>query len=171
MRSDSPWTVRIAVADDAPGIARAHTDSWQETYAGVLDQRFFSEDAYDRRVKFWTRYLAMEPRPGRLSVATARGQVVGFANAGDAVGPDAEHGFAAARPLHLFSIYVLASAHGTGAGQALLDAVLTDEPAQLWALRGNDRAISFYARNGFAFDGAEYLDPSDPNLIELRMVR
>jgi ribosomal protein S18 acetylase RimI-like enzyme len=38
-------------------------------------------------------------------------------------------------------------------------------------LRGNNRAIAFYERNGFAFDGTEYIDPADQNLVELRMVR
>lgn len=53
----------------------------------------------------------------------------------------------------------------------LLDAVLGLEPAQLWVLKGNTRAITFYEREGFQTDGIEYIDPSDPHLIELRMVR
>lgn len=73
-----------------------------------------------------------------MSVAVQDGIVVDSANAGDALGPDADHGF---------------------------------PPAQLWAFRGNTRAISFYTRNGFAFDGIEYADPVDPNMVELRMVR
>ena len=111
--------VREPVEMDAEGIARVHVDSWRETYSGVLDDRFFTEEAYSRRLQFWGRYLAVQPRPGRMSVAVQDGTIVGFANAGDAVGPDAEHGFPPARPLHLFSIYLLAVAHGTGAGQAL----------------------------------------------------
>ena len=113
----------------------------------------------------------MEPRPGRLAVALRDDHVVGFANSGDARGPDAEHGFSPVRPLHLFSIYLLAVVHGTGAGQSMLDVVVGSEPAQLWVLRGNARAISFYKRNGFAFDGVEYTDPGDANMVELRMVR
>jgi hypothetical protein len=70
----------------------------------------------------------------------------------------------------LFSIYLLAAAHGMDTGQALHDAVVGAEPAQLWVLRGNARAIAFYLRDGFIFDGVEYTDP-DPNLVELRMVR
>lgn len=163
--------VREGLASDAEGVARVHIDSWRETYSGALDDRFFSEDAFARRLEFWSRYLATEPRSGRMTVALRDGNVIGFANAGDAVGPDAEHGFPPARPLHLFSIYLLASAHGTGAGQALLGSVVGDEPAQLWVLRGNARAISFYKRNGFAFDGVEYTDPADANMVELRMVR
>ncbi|MDF2563136.1 MAG: hypothetical protein K0R99_4582 [Microbacterium sp.] len=168
---NGPWSIHIPAAADAARIARVHTDSWRETYSDVLDGRFFSDEAYARRLDFWTRYLAADPVPGRLAVVRHNGQILGFANAGAATGPDAEHGFPAARPLHLFSIYLLSAAHGTGSGRALLDAVLAHEPAQLWVLRGNDRAIAFYARNGFVLDGAEYTDSSDPNLVELRMVR
>lgn len=171
LMSDSGASVREAQQADAEGIARVHVDSWRETYAGVLDERFFSEEAYARRLRMWNRYLSMEPRPGRMAVAVHDGNVAGFANAGDAIGPDAEHGVTPARRLHLFSIYLLAAAHGTGAGQLLLDAVLGTEPAQLWVLRNNARAISFYKRNGFAFDGVEYTDPADANMIEQRMVR
>jgi len=38
-------------------------------------------------------------------------------------------------------------------------------------LAGNERAIAFYERNGFAFDGAKSTDAADPALIERRMVR
>jgi ribosomal protein S18 acetylase RimI-like enzyme len=171
MRDSSKVIVREAVTSDAEGVARAHVDSWRETYSEILDDRFFSEDPFTRRLRFWSRYLSLQPRPGRMSVAFQAERIIGFANAGNAVGPDAEHGFTPARPLHLFSIYLLAAAHGSGAGQALHDAVVGTEPAQLWVLRGNARAIAFYTRNGFAFDGVEYTDPADPNLVELRMLR
>ena len=163
--------IRDALPSDAEGVAHTHVASWRETYSGVLDDRFFSEEAFTRRLRFWNRYLSTEPRPGRMAVAVQGGDVVGFANAGDALGPDAEHGILPARPLHLFSIYLLAAAQGAGTGQALLDAVAGDEPAQLWVLEQNARAISFYQRNRFAFDGVQYSDPADANMVELRMVR
>jgi ribosomal protein S18 acetylase RimI-like enzyme len=163
--------IRAAVIDDADGIARVHVDSWRETYSGVLDDRFFSEEIFERRTTFWQRYLTIDPRPGTLFVAEDDGAIIGFANSGESIGPDAEHGFPVVRALTLFSIYLLATAHGTGAGQALHDSVVGRSPAQLWVLRGNNRAIAFYERNGFAFDGTEYIDPADQNLVELRMVR
>jgi GNAT superfamily N-acetyltransferase len=163
--------VREAELADAENIARVHVDSWRETYSGVLSDRFFSEKAFAQRAAFWSRYLATDPRPGRMFVAVQDGSVVGFANAGASVGADAEHGFPVARPTTLFSIYVMAASHGTGAGQALIDAVAGQDPAQLWVLRGNSRAIAFYRRNGFDFDDTEYADQADPNLIERRMVR
>lgn len=163
--------VREAEPSDAEDVARVHVDAWRETYSGVLADHHFSEQAFSRRKQYWTRYLSLEPRPGRMVVAERGGTPVGFANSGEARGPDAEHGFPPARSLHLFSIYLLAAAHGSGLGQSMLDEVLRDEPAQLWVLRGNERAIAFYERNGFVADGVELVDPSDPGRVELRMVR
>jgi ribosomal protein S18 acetylase RimI-like enzyme len=171
MTSASSFKVRDAGPQDVGDIARVHVDSWRETYSGVLAEGNFSEEAYVRRSEFWGRYLAMDPRPGRMVVAERDGVVVGFANSGNAREPDAEHGFVPARQLHLFSIYLLASAHGSKLGQMMLDAVLEENPAQLWVLRGNDRAIAFYARNGFVADGIEFIDSGDANLVELRMIR
>jgi len=119
----------------------------------------------------WSSYLSAPSRTGSLVVAERRGEVVGFANAGPAVGPDAEHGFTPVRPQHLFSIYLLSAAQQSGLGHRMLDAVLEDRPAQLWVLRGNARAIGFYERNGFRADGVEFADPADPGLTEIRMVR
>lgn len=163
--------IREATADDVTGIARVHIDSSREAYAGLLDDWWFSDEAYARRLDFWTGFVAEDPRPGRLAVAVDGEVIVGFANAGPATGPDAERGSPPARPLHLFTIYLMASAHGTSLGQGLLDAVIGDEPAQLWVVRGNDRAIRFYRRNRFDFDGAEYTHPERPGVVELRMVR
>lgn len=70
-----------------------HVDSWRETYSGVLDDRFFSEQAFARRLNFWTHYLELVPRPGRLAVAEGDGVIIGFANSGASAGPDALHGF------------------------------------------------------------------------------
>lgn len=163
--------VRDAEAGDAEGIARVHVDSWRETYSGVMDEMFFTEEVFRRRTSFWERYLARDPRPGRLAVALDGETITGFANAGESAGPDAERGHPAVRPVTLFSIYLMKVVHGVGVGQRLLDAVIGDAPAQLWVLKGNSRAAAFYERNGFRFDGAEYSDPAEAKLIELRMVR
>lgn len=163
------WSVRPGQPGDVDGIARVTVLSWRETYSGVLADRHFDDGALERRRDQWTQFFASDPPPGRIVVATANDEVVGFACAGDA--GVAEQGSPAARPLHLYAIYLLAAHHGGGLGQALLDEVLGGEPAQLWVLRGNDRAIAFYARNGFAPDGVEFTDPHDPAMVEIRMVR
>lgn len=172
MSSGAGWSVRPARTGDAEQIARVHSSAWRETYAGVLSEQFFEDAAHERRRGMWTALLADPPSSTTIAIGQRQdGRIVGFATSGDARGTNAEHGFAPARPLHLFTIYVLAAEHGTGLGQALLDAVLGNRPAQLWVLRGNARAIAFYQRNGFRADGVEFADPRDPNLVELRLIR
>lgn len=54
----------------------------------------------------------------------------------------------------LVQLYTLSKTHGTGLGQALFDAVLApNEPAYLWYIKGNERAVKFYERNGFTVEG------------------
>jgi len=58
-------------------------------------------------------------------------------------------------------LYVLAAAHGSGAGPALLDAVVDpEESAALWVADPNPRAQAFYRKHGFVADGATQLDSS-----------
>ena len=49
--------------------------------------------------------------------------------------------------------------------------MLQPGPAVLWVAKENRRAIAFYRRNGFAFDGAEQSDPGTAGIVEARMVR
>ena len=69
-------------------------------------------------------------------------------------------------------IYTLEWVHGRGAGQLLLDAVIGSKSAFLWVLADNPRAHAFYAKNGFALDGAtDLMDETWHRLPIVRMVR
>jgi hypothetical protein len=99
----------------------------------------------------------------RLAVAKASEAVIGIAVAGPASTIDAP------RPLELYALHLGVRFHGTGAGQALLDSVLGDEPAFLWLDRHNTRALAFFRRNHFR---PEWTGSSDPRgLTEIRMLR
>jgi Predicted acyltransferase len=66
-------------------------------------------------------------------------------------------------------LYVYAADHGTGAGRALLEAVIDPaEPAALWVADPNPRAQAFYRKHGFAADGTAR---SEDGVREIRMVR
>lgn len=41
----------------------------------------------------------------------------------------------------------------------------------LWVAKDNPRAVAFYLRNGFNFDGTEQTDPGAPKIVDARMVR
>ena len=66
-------------------------------------------------------------------------------------------------------LYVLAADHGTGAGRALLEAVIDRaESAALWVADPNPRAQAFYRKHGFVADGTAQVDGG---VREIRMVR
>src|SRR4029450_8089946 len=91
------------------------------------------------RERFWTAALTDERyRENRVAVAERDGELVGIAMSGPAL--DA----AAAWATQLYVLYVQSADHGTGAGPALLDAVVDpEESAALWVADPNPRAPAF----------------------------
>ena len=159
------FVIREPTPADVPALVRVHVETWRSSYSDLLPVGFFTEQFTAGRTRMWTN-ITSNPRPDRrLRVAELEGTVIGFALAGspeDATSP---------RPLQLYSIYVDLENHGTGAGQALLDAVLGDSPAVLWVAERNPRARAFYERNGFRLDGERQIEAATPDLVEVRMVR
>jgi len=148
--------LRPARSDDAPAIARLHIACWAETYDGVLDAAFLAENTVETATTEWRGMLASGSAettvPGsRILLAFDAGDLVGVARSAPAEHADA------VRPDKLDSLYTLARTHGSGLGALLLDGVLGDRPAYLWIVTANVRAERFYAKHGFALDGAANL--------------
>lgn len=195
--------IREPRPEDAERIAAVHVDTWKETYIDLLPEGFFTEEHSGMRREMWTRILAEQRSQWSIRVAEVDGEIIGFAMAGPAQDA-AESADPADLPSRtLYTLYVLRSHHGTGAGQALLDSTLgvgsgtgsgagsgagagtgagigavaapdagaRVEPVSLWVAKQNPRAIAFYLRNGFRFDGAEQQDPGAPAITDARMVR
>jgi GNAT superfamily N-acetyltransferase len=149
--------VRRAERADAQPIAEVHVQTWQDAYRLLMPQDYLDNLDVERRREGWERILAGTdwPRIGAF-VAESDDGVIGFAHvcpardedAGDAVG-------------EVPSIYVLASAWGTGTGRALMTAAVKTlcdarfSEATLWVLDTNARARRFYEAAGWAVDGAE----------------
>jgi ribosomal protein S18 acetylase RimI-like enzyme len=159
----SAFVLRAATADDAAGIAAVHTQSWQETYSPLVEPGELDRLSVERRAQRWAENLGAG---GEAWVAEVDGAVIGFSSVGGGGHDDRP------RPLELSMLYLLGGYHGTGAGQALLDAAIGDSPAFLFVARDNPRAIRFYERNGFAFDGVseEFALVRTP-IVSVRMVR
>lgn len=116
------------------------------------------------RRRFWQAVLTGE-RYGslRAAVAEADGTVVGVTLAGPATEPDVTWD---AQP---YVLYVLKAFHGSGVGRKLMDTVLAvDDTAGLWVADPNPRAQAFYAKQGFAPDGAT---KKDDGVREARFLR
>lgn len=156
-------------------MAHVHWDSHRSTYVepGLVRRDLVEAWTMRDRILVWTANLAISEgrypppegfRPMDIHVAELDGRIVGWANTSG--GRDAD----APRPLELEGLYTLDEVHGTGVGQALLDAAIGDRPAYLWALDRNPRAHAFYRRNGFAEDGTTKFDDRW-QITEVRFVR
>ena len=169
--SAAAFVLRRPEPDDADELAALHVQTWQETYDHLLPAGFFTSEFLDGRLRLW-QHLTSATGGARLVrlAEVAEGntgavgeeylhKIVGFAVAG----PDTESGDGKDNR-QLFSLYVLRRLHGTGVGQTLLDEVLGKEPAVLWVAKDNPRAVAFYRRNGFEFDGTVRSDPAAPGL-------
>jgi GNAT superfamily N-acetyltransferase len=158
-------TVRIAPArvGDAEALTDLHLDVWEEAYADLMPASVFTERRARRaeRVASWSGIIASGSSDNLLAWSDDR--LLGFSSTGTGRDPDDD-----LPPLELMALYVRASSYGIGLGHALLDAALRSSPAYLWVLDRNHRAIRFYERHGFVFDGAT--KPEDVGL-ERRMVR
>ena len=158
-------TVRPARVDDAAHMARVHGQCWQETYRGLMSDAVLDDPALlAARERFWTTALSDERWRGYdVAVAERDGELVGIAMSG----PPSEVGAAWARQLYV--LYVRAADHGTGAGSALLEAVVpVQEPVALWVADPNPRAQAFYRKHGFVADGTTQVEDG---VREIRMVR
>ena len=168
--------IRRAWPDDVSGIARVHWDSHQTTYidSGRVERELIEAWTFEQRVERWTRAVAIAARdiepdegdvPSDVWVAIDGERIIGWAESGRPRAADAP------RDLELHGLYVLDEYHGTGAGQALLDAAIGDRPALVWALGGAPtRALAFYRRNGFEPDGAQ-VPFQHWNVPAIRLVR
>jgi aryl-alcohol dehydrogenase-like predicted oxidoreductase/GNAT superfamily N-acetyltransferase len=146
----SPLTIRVARVEDAAEMARVIVQSWRETYRGLMsDDVLDNPELSSRRAQFWTEVLTREQyRESRVAVAERRGEMIGVALAGPPEDLDAPW----ARQLYV--LYVVAAEHGSGAGAALLEAVVgSRDSALLWIADPNPRAQAFYRKHGFVADG------------------
>lgn len=151
---------------DAEALGRVHATCWHETYDHLISKAALEKISPRRMAELWTHWAAQGPE-FKMFAALVDGEIVGFAGSGPARDKDAP----AFRELYF--IYLLDAFHGTGIGQRLFDAVVVhDEPLYLWVADDNPRAHRFYARNGFALDGASHTEPFlGETLTEVRFVR
>src|SRR3712207_5388338 len=146
-------------------MARVNVRCWQETYRGLVSDALLDDPGFlAARERFWTAALTDERyRENRVAVAERDGELVGIVMSG----PPLDADVACARQLYV--LYVYAADHGTGAGRALLEAVLDPEDSvALWVADPNPRAQAFYRKHGFVADGTVQVEGGGR---EIRMVR
>lgn len=132
-----------------------HYKAWQETYTGLMAERFISGQTLDKCQTIAHRW------PQNTLVAELDGELVGYGCYHKNKSGSGE----------VIAIYLLRQFQGLGIGRKLIDALLEQladcSSVSLWVLKGNHRAIGFYEHYGFRFDGAEKVSALG---TELRMI-
>ncbi|PPH55773.1 GNAT family N-acetyltransferase [Rathayibacter sp. AY1E1] len=145
-------------------MALVHVTSWRDTYRGTLvsDDVLDSPDLLESRELFWIGALTDERWANiRVAVAERAGIIFGIAMSNPVEGEE--------WTWHLNVLYVATEYHGTGAGAALLNAVIDPaEPAALWVGDPVPRAQAFYRKSGFTPNGTVKIEDG---IREIRMVR
>ncbi|MEV8592916.1 GNAT family N-acetyltransferase [Streptomyces sp. NPDC052012] len=161
-------------ADDCDGVAEIRVRGWQHAYRGIVPQSYLdgldvAADAERHRAR-----LERADNPVvNLVAETGGGALAGWAafgpyRDGDTLTEDAE----------LYALYLRPEHIGHGVGRALLTEAVrrctsTGRPRMLlWVVKANTRARRFYARAGFAADGAEEpFEVDGVSVPEVRYVR
>lgn len=133
--------------DEISGKAFVHFQSWHETYEGLVDGEYMKEvtlESCGQTAHAWRE---------NLLVAKDGNKVIGFAGYGrcrDDIMP--EQG-------EIYALYVLQAYQGRKVGLALVNEAVESlaifPEICLWVLKGNERAIRFYEKYGFCFNGTE----------------
>ncbi|HWM56385.1 MAG TPA: GNAT family N-acetyltransferase [Pseudonocardia sp.] len=143
--------LREATPADALDIAAVHVESWQVGYRGLIPDDVLAGLSVESREQWWRQTLSVPGLRGTL-VAVQDTAVLGFVSVGADHEGDPTCG-------ELYAIYLRPTSWRRGVGSALHAAALARlralgfDRASLWMLAGNERALRFYRRLGWAEDG------------------
>ena len=152
----------LETEEEIKGKAFVHYTAWQEAYDGIVDRSFLDRLSVEK-----CEDVARTFRTDNL-VAKEGDKVVGFAVYGKARDEDLENAG------EVSAIYILADYYSQGIGYRLMQEALSRLDAYskvaVWVLKDNERAISFYKKCGFEFDGKEQTIELGRPVVEVRMV-
>ena len=139
-----------------------HWQTWREAYDDLLPAEFQETMTLERCRFFSQKY------PENTLIAIDGMKVVGFISYGSFRDETIQAG-------EIIALYVLKDYYGKGIAQKLVKGALTDldhfSEIFLWVLKDNKRAIAFYQKMGFTFDGQEKILDLGKPITEIRMVR
>ena len=147
--------------EEIEGKSLVHWQTWREAYDDLLPAEFQDTMTLDRCRFFSQKY------PENTLIAMDGKKVVGFISYGNFRDEAIQAG-------EIIALYVLKDYYGKGVSKQLMHAafVALDQFSEiyLWVLKDNKRAIAFYQKMGFTFDGQEKILKLGKPVKELRMV-
>ena len=147
--------------EEIEGKSFVHWKAWREAYDDLLPAEFQETMTLERCRFFSQKY------PENTLIAIDGLKVIGFISYGNFRDETIQAG-------EIIALYVLKDYYGKGIAQKLVKAALTalDSFSEifLWVLKDNKRAIAFYQKMGFTFDGQEKMLELGKPIKEKRMV-
>ena len=147
--------------EEIEGKSLVHWQTWREAYDDLLPEEFQETMTLDR-----CRFLSQK-YPENTLIAMDGKKVVGFISYGSYRDETIQAG-------EIIALYVLKDYYGKGVSKQLMHAafVALDQFSEiyLWILKDNKRAIAFYQKMGFTFDGQEQILKLGKPVKELRMM-
>ena len=147
--------------EEIEGKSLVHWQTWREAYDNLLPAEYQETMTLDRCRFFSQKY------PENTLIAMDGKKVVGFISYGNFRDEAIQAG-------EIIALYVLKDYYGKGVSKQLMHAAFAalDQFSEiyLWVLKDNKRAIAFYQKMGFTFDGQEKILELGTPVKELRMM-
>ena len=147
--------------EEVEGKSLVHWQTWREAYDDLLPEEFQETMTLEKCRFFSQKY------PENTLIAMDGKKVVGFISYGNFCDEAIQAG-------EIIALYVLKDYYGKGVSEQLMHAafVALDHFSEiyLWVLKDNKRAIAFYQKMGFTFDGQEKILDLGKPVKELRMM-
>jgi ribosomal protein S18 acetylase RimI-like enzyme len=142
------YIIRNAVDKDAADLGYVHYCSWIQTYTGLINQAYLNRLSIAKSIAMYQKTACQNH-----IVLEVEGEIVGFVAINKTRDLDLnDYG-------EIQALYLLKKYQGLGYGKKLLEAGLTElknrgfNDISLWVLDTNTKAISFYQKQGFVYDG------------------
>ena len=147
--------------EEIEGKSLVHWQTWREAYDDLLPANYQETMTLEKCRFFSQKY------PENTLIAMDGKKVVGFISYGSYRDETIQAG-------EIIALYVLKDYYGKGVSKQLMHAafVALDQFSEiyLWVLKDNKRAIAFYQKMGFTFDGQEQILKLGKPVKELRMI-
>ena len=152
---------QMETPEEIEGKSLVHWQTWREAYDDLLPANYQETMTLEKCRFFSQKY------PENTLIAMDGKKVVGFISYGNFRDEAIQAG-------EIIALYVLKDYYGKGVSKQLMHAafVALDQFSEiyLWVLKDNKRAIAFYQKMGFTFDGQEQILKLGKPVKELRMI-
>ena len=147
--------------EEMEGKSLVHWQTWREAYDDLLPAEFQETMTLEKCRFFSQKY------PENTLIAMDGKKVIGFISYGNFRDEAIQAG-------EIIALYVLKDYYGKGVSKQLMHAAFAVldlfSEIYLWVLKDNKRAIAFYQKMGFTFDGQEKILDLGKPVKELRMM-